>query len=302
MTFATSLIPLLLASAPVAAAVPDKVPVPAAIQAMLDAALATGNEDDISTIVKYARVADPASADGVLAQAEKWRSDRDAKRKQVIREASFIDLWSGRAEVGGFLTTGNSDTAGATGLVDLTREGLRWRQKFRAQADYQESLNVTTREHYLASYEPNYKISDRAYIYGAAQYESDRFLGYDNRASASVGAGYSVIKSPRMKLDLELGPAYRYTTFTDATMQNSAAARGSLDFSWRLLPGLSVSQAASAYVQRSNSTVSGTTALNAKLIGPLSAQLSYYFQFESTPPVGSVSTDTTSRASLVYSF
>jgi putative salt-induced outer membrane protein len=276
--------------------------IPETIRAMLDAALEAGNEADVNTIAKYARAADPLSGDAVLAIAEKWKADRAAQRTQVIRQASFLDLWSGKAEVGGYLTTGNSDTAGGTAVLDLNREGLRWRQKFHAQADYQSNQNITTREHYLASYEPNYKIDDRAYIYGVAQYEGDRFLGYFNRYSTSVGAGYSVIKTAGTKLDFELGPAYRYTEFTDDTEQSSIAARGTANFSVRILSGLSVSQVASAYVQRYNSTLSGTTSLNAKLIGPLSAALSYSVQYESEPPVGSVSTDTTSRASLVYSF
>ena len=292
------LAPLLLANAPD----PQSVMIPETIRAMLDAALESGNEADVNTVAKYARAADPLSGDAVLAIAEKWKADRAAQRTQVIRQASFLDLWSGKAEVGGYLTTGNSDTAGGTAVLDLNREGLRWRQKFHAQADYQSNQNITTREHYLASYEPNYKIDDRAYIYGVAQYEGDRFLGYFNRYSTSIGAGYSVIKTAGTKLDLELGPAYRYTEFTDNTEQSSIAARGTANFSVRILSGLSVSQVASAYVQRYNSTLSGTTSLNAKLIGPLSAALSYSVQYESEPPVGSVSTDTTSRASLVYSF
>jgi putative salt-induced outer membrane protein len=281
--------PFLLANAPD----PQSVMIPETIRAMLDAALEAGNEADVNTIAKYARAADPLSGDAVLAIAEKWK---------VIRQASFLDLWSGKAEVGGYLTTGNSDTAGGTAVLDLNREGLRWRHKFHAQADYQSNLNITTREHYLASYEPNYKIDDRAYVYGVGQYEGDRFLGYYNRYSTSIGAGYSVIKTAGTKLDLELGPAYRHTEFTDDTVQSSLAARGTANFSIRILSGLSVSQVASAYVQRFNSTLSGTTSINAKLIGPLSAALSYSVQYESEPPIGSVSTDTTSRASLVYSF
>ena len=276
--------------------------IPENIRAMLDAALESGNEADVATIVKYARAADPLSGDAVLAIATKWKDDRAAQRTAVIRQASFLDLWSGTATIGGYLTTGNSETAGGSAVIDLTREGLRWRQKFHAQADYQSNADITVREHYLASYEPNYKIDDRAYIYGAAQYESDRFLGYDNRYSTSVGAGYSLLKTARTKLDLELGPAYRYIEFTDAVTQSAIAARGTVDFQWRLTKGLSISQIASAYIQQDNSTVSGTTALTAKLIGPLSASLSYNVQYESTPPIGSVSTDTTSRAALVYSF
>ena len=51
-----------------------------------------------------------------------------------------------------------------------------------------------------------------------------------------------------------------------------------------------------------NSTVASTSALNAKLFGPFSAQLSYAIQFESMPPIGRHTLDTTSRAALVVDF
>ena len=105
-----------------------------------------------------------------------------------------------------------------------------------------------------------------------------------------------------MALDIELGPAFRDTSFTDQTEQASAAARGTLAFKWQLTPGLTLTQAASAYVQRYDSSLGGTSAISAKLIGPLSAQLSYNIQYESEPPVGSVKTNTISRAGLVYTF
>ena len=292
---------LLLAAAPVQQTDAGAM-IPENIRAMLDAAIESGNDGDVSTIVKYARAADPLSGDAVLAIAEQWRADRTAAREAVIRQASFLNLWSGRAELGGFVTTGNSETAGGSVVLDANREGLQWRHKFHAQADYQESLGTTTREHYLVSYEPNYKFDERAYVYGQVQYEADRFLGYTDRFSASSGFGYSAIKSPAVQLDLEVGPGYRHTSFTDDTVQSSITGRGSVDLRWRLLPCLSVSQNAVAVAQRFNSTVSGTTAVTAKLLGPLSAQLSYYFQYESMPPAGRETTDTISRASLVYSF
>ncbi len=276
--------------------------IPESIRAMLDAALESGNDGDVSTIVKYARAADPISGDAVLAVAQKWRDDRAAAREQVIRQASFLNLWKGRAEVGGFITTGNSDTAGGSVVLDGEREGLQWRHKLRARADYQESLNVTTRERYLIAYEPNFKFDERAYVYGAGQYESDRFLGYSDRLSLSSGFGYSAIKNRVTQLDVELGPGYRLTSFTDDRTESSLAARGSIDFRWQLAGGLSLRQSASAYLERFNSTVTSTTALNAKLLGPLSAQLSYNVQFESMPPTGRETTDTVSRASLVYTF
>ncbi|MDP1026455.1 DUF481 domain-containing protein [Sphingomonas sp. KR1UV-12] len=299
---------LILAAAVQADAPPPAQPsdaaamIPESIRAMLDAALEAGNDGEVSTIVKYARAADPVSGDAVLAIAQKWRDDRAAAREQVIRQASFLNLWKGRVEVGGFITTGNSDTAGGSVALDAEREGLQWRHKFRARADYQESLNVTTREHYLVAYEPNYKFDDRAYVYGAAQYESDRFFGYSDRVSVSSGFGYTAVKARATQLDVELGPGFRLTSFTDDRHESSLAARGSIDFRWQLVAGLSLRQTASAYVERFNSTVTSTTALNAKLLGPLSAALSYNVQYESMPPNGRQTIDTVSRASVVYTF
>jgi putative salt-induced outer membrane protein len=42
--------------------------------------------------------------------------------------------------------------------------------------------------------------------------------------------------------------------------------------------------------------------LRARLFGPFSAQMSYAVNYESAPPVGRKTTDTTSRASLLIDF
>jgi putative salt-induced outer membrane protein len=290
-------LPLLLANT----AAEDPV-IPPTIKSMLDAAMQSGSEGDVAVIVKYARTADPASADLVVKTATDWRNERLAKANRQLREADFFDLVKGRAELGGYVSTGNTDNVGLTAAIEVKREGLEWRHKLRLQADYQESLGLVTRERYLAAYEPNWKFDDRAYMYGAAQYESDRFSGFYDRLSLSSGAGYSAIKSPAVKLDLELGPAYRLTRFIDDKKESNLAARGSMDFGWKLSRSISVTQNASAYLQQANSTVSSRSALLAKLFGPLSAQFSYTLQYESTPPIGRETTDTTSRAALVVDF
>ena len=290
-----SLFPLLLANV-------DPATIPAPIKAMLDAAIASGNEAEIATVVKYARIADPASGDAAQALAAAWAGDRTREKQTRIEQASFLDLWAGRVELGGTITTGNSDTLGATGIVDATREGLKWRHKFLVQTDYAESLGITTRRHALAQYQPNYKIDDRRYFAGTALFESDPFLGYRERYSAALGAGYGAVRTPAMTLSLELGPAFRHTRFTDGRVQSSLASRGSVDFDWKLTSGVSLSQDAAIYLERFNSTVSSTTAVSARVLGPLAASLSYAIQYESAPPAGRTTTDTIGRTALVYAF
>ena len=289
-------LPLLLANAED----PDTVPPP--IKAMLDAAMDAGSEGDVAVIVKYAKAAAPESAETVMKIASRWSQERRETAQRKLREADFFDLMKARAELGGYVQSGNTENVGLAASVEIKREGIDWRHKLRLQADYQESLGQVTRERYLAAYEPNWKLDDRAYVYGAGQYESDRFSGFTDRFSLSAGAGYSAIKRPGLKLDLELGPAFRSThLITDATESN-VAARGSLDLDWKLSRGITVRQNASAYLQDANSTVSSKSALLARLIGPLSAQLSYTLQYESMPPASRKTTDTTTRAALVLDF
>lgn len=288
--------PLLLANAE------DPNGIPPAIKAMLDAAMNAGSESDVATIVKYAKAASPESAEMVMKIAATWNDDRRQTAQRKLREADFFDLMKARAELGGYVSSGNTENVGLAASVEIKREGLDWRHKLRLQADYQESLGLVTRERYLAAYEPNWKLGDRSYVYGAAQYESDRFSGFTDRFSLSAGAGYSAIKRPGMKLDLEVGPAYRSTRLITDTTESNVAARGSLDFDWKLSRGITVRQNASAYLQDANSTISSKSALLARLIGPLSAQLSYTLQYESMPPASRKSTDTTSRAALVLDF
>ncbi|MEZ0242138.1 MAG: YdiY family protein [Sphingomonas sp.] len=290
-------LPLLLANAP---GDPDTIPPP--IKAMLDAAMASGNEGDVAVVVKYAKTAAPESAPQIVKIADDWRAERRRKREQSIREAGLFDLVKGRAELGAYVTQGNSNNIGITAVVEIKREALQWRHKLRFQGDYQESVGVVTRERFLAAYEPNWKFGERAYMYGAAQFETDRILGYAGRISVSTGAGYSAFKRPGLRLDVELGPAYRHTIFTDRHVESNPGVRGSVDFEWKPVTGITLRQNASAYVQDANSTVTSKSALLARLIGPLSAQLSYTLQYESEPPAGRVQTDTVSRAALVVDF
>lgn len=280
----------------------ERAQIPPEVRSMIDAALASGNEGEINTVVKYAVNAAPDYNQEIRALSNKWRHDREQQRVAHIRGAGPLDLWDGRGEIGGFLSTGNTENTGISARVDLTREGLQWRHKVYANADYQESFGLVSRERYAAGYEPNYKFDDRLYAYGALLYESDRLLGYFDRYSASAGIGYGLIREQGMSLDVTIGPAFRRTNYTDEVLENSVGGRGSVDFDWNITRGLKITQDASAYVHTVNSTVNATTGVEAKLLGPLSARLSYNVQYESDPALGRTSFDTISRAALVYDF
>ncbi len=114
----------------------------------------------------------------VVKIAADWRNERTQEGPgSRSASADFFALVKGHAELGGYVTTGNTENVGITAALELKREAPQWRHKLRVQADYQESLGITTRERYLAAYEPNWKFDDRAYLYGAAQYGERPLLG-----------------------------------------------------------------------------------------------------------------------------
>lgn len=284
------------------AASPALAELPAPVRAMLDTAIASGNEADIATVAKIAKASNPADAaeiDALVAAHSQAVAQAALARKQ---EAGFFDDWHGSGELGGSIATGNTKSTGLSAGLTLTKEGIKWRHRFRAAADYLRSDGVTTRNQWLASYEPNYNLSEHLYIFGLAMYEKDRFQGFDNRVTASGGLGYRVIDSAPLTLDVKAGPAWRRTNWILEPDSSELEGLAGADLVWHIAPGIDFSDNAQALIGSDNSTYSNTASLTAKLNGALSARFSFGAQHESSPPPGTKKTDTITRATLVYGF
>lgn len=289
---------------------------PDAAREIIEAAIAGGDEREIATVAKYAEKAWPDATADISARIAAWRVERmvaampagtpvkpEEPAKAVAEKAPAPPVpWKGKGELGGYYATGNSNYFGVSTGVKLTRDDPVWRHALIVQADYQENDGQTTRERYLVSYAPNYRFNAQTYVYALGQYEHDRFLGYDSRYAISAGIGYRTPNGKPLSVELEAGPAYRFTEFVDGGAESTAAGRGSISVEWKIAPSLTFNQDAAIYVDSLNSTINGTSALNAKVYGPLSARLSYNVQFESAPPTGRETTDRLSRVSLVYDF
>ena len=295
---ATSMIAV-VASTPAHASLPDPV------KAMIDAAIASKNDVDIKTIVKLAKSTNPddiAEIDALLTAYNSEQAAAAAAAEQAKYEGGLLANWSGQGELGGFHSSGNTESTGVTAAIKLKKDGRKWRHNFRAIADYQRTNGVTDREQFLAAYEPNYKINDRLFAFGLAQYERDRFQGFSARYTLSGGLGYAVIKTDDVELNIKGGPAWRKTNLIGGGKDSNIAGLAALDSFWQISDNLRLTQDASAYIQSGNKTFTSTTGLEAKLVGALSARLSYAWEHETDPSAGIKNTDKISRATLVYGF
>lgn len=286
---------------------------------MIDAAVATGDEVKVHTVVDLAKATNPtakAEIDAIhatfTASKAKERRLAEEKRLAAIRQAGVFDNWKGRGEIGGFRQTGNSTNTGLSAGLDIKREAIDWTHQLRARADYQRSAGVTSREKYFAAYEPHYQVGDDLFTYGLAQFESDRFQGFEARYAVSAGVGYQAVKRPNLNLAVKVGPALRHTEFTSGENDTRLGGLLGLDFDWTFADGVKLTQdtnlvaetggAASVIFDSRNTTLALVTGLEARITGKLSTRLSYAIDYESDPQPGKLGTDTLSRVTFVYGF
>lgn len=292
---------------------------PEAARAMIDAAIANGDADDVEAVIAAARTAFPDSVTAINAVWTTYQAEQAAlaaeqaqAQEAQIRQAGLFDNWNGQGQIGGFQSSGNTDEIGVSAALTLNREGIDWEHRLRASADYRRRDGVTSREQFLAQYEPRYQINDRLFAFGLARYERNTSQGFDGRYSLSGGLGYRVIDSESMELSVKAGPAYRVTEFTDGRNASRVAGLFGLDFDWQLSDSLKFTQDANSTVETggealviidsTSTSFSATTGLEAGISDSLTARLAWAIEYDSNPPAGSVDTDTVTRFTLIYGF
>ncbi len=311
--FTLSILTALATATPAYAQLPD------GARQMIDAALASGDDTKIATVLELARTTWPDEAGEIALIESEWQAAKAERaaaaakaEEEAIRSAGLLDRWSGEGELGGFQSSGNSDTVGISAGLKLKREGIDWSHRLRARFDYQRQNSVTSREQLLAAYEPRWQFGENVFAYGLAQYERDQIQGVDARYAISGGLGYKVFDREGLSLSVKAGPAYRVTKYTDGRSESRLAGLTGFDFDWQIFERLTLTQDANAVaetggealviVDGSNTTLNLITGLDFKVSDSLRARMSYQFDYDSNPPAGKVSTDTLTRATLIYGF
>ncbi|MBW3168294.1 DUF481 domain-containing protein [Qipengyuania flava] len=292
---------------------------PEGARAMIDAAIASGDEKKVATVIGLARSTWPEERSTIDAINDQWKitlaarraAEAEAERTALIN-ADMFDRWTGEGELGAFQSSGNTESVGVAAALRLDREGIDWSHSIRLRADYQRQNGSTSREQFAASYEPRWQFDENIFAYGLAQYERDRIQGFSSRYSVSGGLGYRILDNPKLKLSLKAGPAYRVTDFTDGTSADRLAGLVGIDFDWQMLDRLKLTQDVEALAETggeatlifdgANTTINLVTGLDFRVSNRLRSRLSYKVEYDSNPPAGSEGTDTLTRATLIYGF
>jgi putative salt-induced outer membrane protein YdiY len=172
--------------------------------------------------------------------------DRSEILTIIVGTPKEINYWSGYADIGGNVRSGNTDQLDYTARLGAMRRSLRSRVKFDylgniTRVDVKETLpdgTVQTRTEETSNNQRitlgwDWFLTKRLYVnvIGAEWYR-DPFQNIANRYSVTAGLGYQIIDTSRTTWDVTLGPAWISTEYDsveegeDDTTDSGAARLG----------------------------------------------------------------------------
>jgi putative salt-induced outer membrane protein YdiY len=218
--------------------------------------------------------------------------------------------FSGSGEVGLLMTTGDSETDSVNGKAGLKYEHERLFGEINLAALYSSEKveengtkeDRVSAEKYNYAAKIGYKFTTADYAFVSGDYEDDRFSGYDFRTTYSAGYGRKLINTDTAKLDIEIGPGYRYDKLEGGETEDEAILRGYAMFNYKFSDAVSFQQDVTVITGSDNTNTKSVTALKSQIIGALSMKATFTVDHDSHVPADKEKTNTETALTLVYDF
>jgi putative salt-induced outer membrane protein YdiY len=200
-----------------------------------------------------------------LADVKAMRNAAEQQNYERLLNPGLGDLWAGYVDLGYAVTRGNARTNTLTSAFNAVRATRTDKTTLYFNQVYSTAtinrVGGTTAQAVRGGWAYNRNISGRAFLNLFNDYEYDRFQNLDLRFVLGGGAGYTMVKNERSRLDVLGGAAYNREKFgpQDATVpavreliRNSAEAYWGNDFSYKLNASTSFRQSYRMFNNLSN--------------------------------------------------
>ena len=225
-------------------------------------------------------------------------------------------VWLGKGQLGYVGTQGNTDSKSFNAALDMAEFSGAWKHAAHVGALYGSQGQVTSANRWDAGWQSDFKVSDRAFAFGALRYLNDKFGGFQYQGSATAGLGYKFVDGDALKLAGQVGAGYRSArpqhlaratngavvgrTF-DPTQGNAIITAG-LDYWQALTATTTLTDKLMVESGKDNTLITNALALTVKMSDKLALGLGYSVQ-DNTKAVAPVKKlDSIETVNLVYSF
>lgn len=209
---------------------------------------------------------------------------------------------SGKAALGFLATSGNTESMNANASFELVYDGPSWSHEFSLSAITATREEVTTAEAYSGGYEARRSRGEKNYVFMALDWRKDRFSGFDQQTSETVGYGRRLIDTDRHALNLEAGLGARQTMRRTGVEENDSIARLSFDYTLEVNDTTEFSQDIVTESGSTNTSAQSVSALRLRLFRDIALVLSHRIRHNTDVDPESEKTDQFTSISLEYAF
>lgn len=230
---------------------------------------------------------------------------------QVLEDKPEFTLMG---ELGVLFALGNTQASTLKTGLTSEHEMRKWSNKYKADLLYRQQqttdngvqVDETTAHRLYLSAQMDYKLtkqSRRLFLF--AEYEDDRFDGFEYQASLAAGWSQQFWKRDNSQLTLSLGPGYGLSPTQEAQDdidEHSVILRGALEFHYSLSDSARFRQFISTEADRYGAKSRAESEFTAKLFDYLAMKLSFVLRHNDNVSDDVRKLDTQTAVTLVYQF
>ncbi len=225
-----------------------------------------------------------------------------ASAQQPAAASTASDPWLVKATLGYLATSGNTESSSLNSGFSVGYTAGDWMHSLEGSAINASEEGRTTAEAYALGWKSEYNLTDDNFLFGRVDWRNDRFSGYDQQLSETVGYGRRLIDTGVHVLNAEIGAGARQSDLADGTTESEGILRAGLDYRWQFSETARFTQVFAVESGSENTYLESVSALTARLVGGLALVASYTVKNNSSVPVATENTDTFTALSLEYTF
>jgi putative salt-induced outer membrane protein len=222
--------------------------------------------------------------------------------------------WAIRSVVGYSKTGGNTDNSAGSALFHAAHVIGDWKLLFGVDGLYGSTRGETTAQAWDAFLQANYYITPRFYWYVGGRYDDDRFSGFAYQEAVKSGVGYKFIDTDATKLTAQIGAGYQrlrpeilvkddigaVISRTEQPEESDAIADAGLSFEHHFNKSTKLLALVTVQAGNLNTLTNASVALDVRMSDRLALTAAYKLSDNSSPPPGSVHSDTLTSIGLSY--
>jgi putative salt-induced outer membrane protein YdiY len=145
----------------------------------------------------------------------------------IVGTPREINYWSGYANLGGNIRSGNTDQVDYTAKLGTLRRTVRNRTGFDYVGSISRIDSEDTSNNHRAAGNWDLFLSKRLFVNVAnAEWYRDEFQNISNRWTVAAGIGYEIVDTPGTSWNATLGPAWQSTEYGSGAAGEDSAEGG----------------------------------------------------------------------------